>query len=84
MNTDAELLTFVGSMGALGLILIVVLVVWTVAIKGVALWKSARNGHTAWFVVLLLVNTIGILELIYLLGFAKKRATPVVSSTPGV
>ena len=56
-------------------VLIGVLIVWTLIWKGLALWKAARNGHTAWYVVMLIVNTVGILEIIYLYGgFAKKSS----------
>ena len=54
-------------------ILILVLVAWSLAWKGVALWKSARNDQTAWFVVMLIVNTLGILEIIYIFAFSKKQ-----------
>ncbi|MCX6004062.1 MAG: DUF5652 family protein [Chloroflexi bacterium] len=54
-------------------ILILVSLAWTLPWKGVALWRSARNGHTAWFVVLLIVNTLAILEIIYIFGFSKKK-----------
>ena len=53
-------------------ILLAVLVIWSVIWKGVALWKAARNSHTAWYVIMLIVNTAGILEIIYIFGFSKK------------
>lgn len=53
--------------------LIVAAVAWTLPWKGLALWASARNGHRAWFVVLLLVNTLAVLEILYLANFQKKR-----------
>lgn len=42
------------------------LVVWSVLWKGFALWHAARNGQRNWFIALLVVNTIGILEMVYL------------------
>jgi hypothetical protein len=51
-------------------------VLWTIPWKGVALWKAARNSHTAWFVVLLVVNTLAILEIIYIFAFSKKKQMP--------
>ena len=54
--------------------LFVILMIWTLVWKGIALWKSGRNNQLPWFVVLLIVNTVGILEIIYLLFFQKKRA----------
>ena len=48
------------------------IIIWTIFWKGMALWKSAREGSKVWFVALLLVNTIGILEILYLYVFSKK------------
>lgn len=55
-------------------LLLAIVLIWSLIWKGIALWKAARNFHTAWFVVLLIVNTIGILEIIYIFGFSKKSA----------
>ena len=61
-------------MSAIGVTtLIVVLVVWSVAWKGLAMWKAARKGSKVWFVLLLLVNSIGILDIIYIYLVDKKR-----------
>ena len=54
--------------------LIVLLALWTVPWKGVALWKAARANSKPWFIVLLIVNTVGLLEIIYIFGFSKKKA----------
>lgn len=51
--------------------LIIVLVVWSVIWKGIALWKAGRNGHLAWYIVMLIFNTAGILEIIYIFAFSK-------------
>lgn len=55
------------------IILIIIAAVWTIPWKGIALWKAARNGHLAWFIALLIVNTLAILEIIYIFGFSKKK-----------
>jgi len=49
------------------------LILWTLPWKGVALWKAARNGSKPWFIALLIINTIGLLEIIYIFGFSKKK-----------
>jgi glycopeptide antibiotics resistance protein len=54
-----------------------VVLLWVVPWKAVALWKAARNGQKAWYVVLLLVNTVAILEILYIFKFQKK---PVVKN----
>ena len=53
--------------------IIAVLALWALPWKGMALWKSAKRNELAWFVVLLLVNTVGILEIIYLLYVRSKE-----------
>lgn len=54
-------------------VLLALAIIWTLAWKGQALWKAAKNGEKAWFVALLLINTLGILEIIYIFGFAKNK-----------
>jgi hypothetical protein len=46
--------------------------IWCLPWEAVALWRAARNGHKAWFIVLFLTNTLAILEIIYIFGFSKK------------
>ncbi|MCX6721610.1 MAG: DUF5652 family protein [Candidatus Staskawiczbacteria bacterium] len=53
--------------------LLVVLAIWTIIWKGLALWKAAGNKSKPWFIVLLLLNTVGILEIIYIFFFSKKK-----------
>jgi len=53
-------------------LVIVLLAVWSLVWKGMALWKSARHAHKVWFVVLLVTNTVGILDILYLYVFSKK------------
>jgi methionyl-tRNA synthetase len=52
--------------------LIALAAIWSVAIKGYALWIAARNGQLWWFVAILIINTVGILDLVYLLFFSPK------------
>ena len=54
------------------ILLIIILAIWSIPWKGVALWKAARLSHTKWFVVLLIVNTVGILEIFYIFVIARK------------
>jgi len=51
---------------------ILILVFWTVIWKGLALWKAARRGDRNWFIALLVVNTAGLLEILYVYFFSKK------------
>ena len=56
------------------------ILVWTLPWKGAALWKAARNSHKGWFIALLVVNTLAILEIIYIFYFAKPRQSQQISS----
>ncbi len=53
--------------------ILIIGILWSAVWKGIALWKCGRNNQLAWFIVLLIVNTFGILEIIYLLSFQKKQ-----------
>jgi len=46
---------------------------WVLPWKGVALWKAAGNGHKKWFIVILILNTLAILEIVYIFFFSKKK-----------
>lgn len=47
--------------------------VWSLVWKGIALWKSAKNQDKVWFIVLLVINSIGILEILYIFVFSKRE-----------
>jgi len=51
---------------------IIVLAIWDVVWKIIAMWKSARNNHMAWFICIAIFNTAGILPIIYILLHRKK------------
>lgn len=53
------------------LLLIFLFLVWSFIWKGLALWKCGRNKQNIWFIIILVVNTLGILEILYLLFFQK-------------
>jgi len=48
-------------------------VLWSIFWKGLALWHSGQRGNVLWFVLLLVINTLGILEIIYLFGVLKLK-----------
>ena len=58
---------------------IILVLLWSLVWKGLALWHAGRRGDAVWFVVLLVVNTLGILEIIYLLFFAKLKVNELFS-----
>ena len=76
MMYDFGFSTFAGSF----IFLFIFLALWSLFWKGLALWHSAQRKQGIWFIVLLLVNTIGILEMIYLFFVAKKKPSDLFKS----
>lgn len=54
--------------------IVLVAVLWTIVLKGYALWFAARASQKWWFIALLVINTLGILEIIYLIWFRTKTS----------
>jgi len=55
--------------------LIFLIALWTLPWKGIALWKAARLDDKKWFVALLILNTLAILEILYIFIFSKRKTT---------
>lgn len=55
--------------------LLTALLIWELVWKGIALWKAGRNNQPGWFVAILILNTAGILEIIYIAFFQAKSKT---------
>ena len=55
--------------------LIALVALGSVVLKGYALWHAARARQTRWFIALLVLNTLGILEIIYLIWYRPKPDT---------
>lgn len=53
--------------------LFLLLTTWDLIWKGISLWKAARHSQRNWFVALLIINSLGILPIIYLKFFQKKK-----------
>jgi len=52
---------------------LIVLVIWDLIWKSLALWHSARKSQKGWFISLLIINSLGILPIIYLIWFKNKK-----------
>jgi len=52
--------------------LLLIIMLWILPWKGYALWTAARNSHKWWFIILLVVNTLAILDIIYIFLVAKR------------
>jgi heme A synthase len=55
------------------LFIFVLVVVWSAIWKLMAMWKAAKKGAIAWFIVFGLVNTVGILEILYIYVFSNMK-----------
>lgn len=55
--------------------IIILAIIWTLPWKGVALWKATKNDDKKWFIALLVLNTLAILEIFYIFVFSKKKSS---------
>jgi hypothetical protein len=58
---------------------LLLLMLWSLFWKGLALWHSSQRRQPWWFVILLVINTAGILEIIYLFAVAKVKLSKLFS-----
>ena len=56
------------------IVAIVLGVLWTLPWKGVALWRAARRKDLYWFIALLIINTLGVLEILYIFVVSKRKS----------
>jgi len=68
------------ALGGFPIWLIILLILWTIPWKGMALWKAAQLSQKKWFIILLVLNTFGILEIIYLRFIARKYTVETIES----
>ena len=65
---------------AIGGVFLLVMV-WSFVWKGLALWRSAKRGDMWWFIIFLVVNTLGILEIIYLFAVTGAKISDFTGNT---
>jgi hypothetical protein len=65
-------------------LLLIALIAWDVIWKGIALWRAARHDQLSWFIALLIVNSIGILPIIYLLIYRRSSSGADRRSSPQI
>ena len=51
--------------------------IYVTTVKGFALWRAAQLAQKKWFIALLVLNTFGIVELIYLFFISKKYSVEI-------
>lgn len=54
------------------ILVILLLALWVIPWKGYALWLAAKNDSKWWFIILLVLNTLAILDIIYIFVINKK------------
>ena len=52
---------------------VIILTAWELFWKGRGLWLAAQKKDKGWFIAMLIINTLGILPIVYLYYFSKKR-----------
>jgi len=56
-----------------GIIILLITVFWVLPWKVYSLWTASKKNQKGWFIAILVLNTFGILEIIYTFGVAKKK-----------
>lgn len=49
-----------------------VLLIWIVIWKGIGLWIAVKEDQKVWFWTILILNTFGILEIVFIFFFSKR------------
>lgn len=58
--------------------LIALAIIWSLVWKGLALWRAAGFRQKYWFIAILLINTLGLLEIIYIFLVSRDYKVEVV------
>lgn len=71
-------LTTLAGLSGIDPLLLIAAIIWTLIWKGFALWRAAELKHKYWFIAILLINTFGLLEIIYLFLVTKDYKVEVI------
>lgn len=55
------------------LFLVLLITIWQLVWSGYALWLAARAQRVWWFVAILIINSLGILEILYVFIFDQSE-----------
>lgn len=53
--------------------LFISILLWELIWKGFGLWRAGRKNQPVWFILILILNTLGILPIIYLIITRNKN-----------
>lgn len=76
-----ESINLLAGLAGVNPVFVALAIVWSLVWKGLALWKSAGLRQKYWFIAILIVNTLGVLEIIYIFFVAKKYKVEIVDET---
>jgi len=62
-------------------VVLMLFLTWSIVWKGFGMWRAAQIKSKPWFIALLVVNTAGILDILYIFIFSKK-GKPTSQSKP--
>ena len=66
------------------IILYVALIIWELVWKLMGMWTAAKNKSILWFIFIGIINTIGILPILYIYIFSKMGREEVKDKVPEV
>lgn len=49
------------------------MLIWIIIWKGLALWKASQRKEVLWFWLLMIINTLGLLEICYIFVFSRNK-----------
>lgn len=52
--------------------LLIVSIIWELVWKALGIWRAGRRNQPIWFILILILNTVGILPIIYLVISSDK------------
>jgi uncharacterized membrane protein YedE/YeeE len=56
-------------------VIIGIIMVWDSVWKLFGMWRAVKNNSVPWFIVIALFNTLGIIPILYLYVFGKKKVS---------
>ena len=69
-----DITSIISTMIGIPIYVAMIILLWSLVWKAIALWKAARNNSLSWFIALLVLNTLGILPILYIYIFSKMKA----------
>ena len=63
----------IGTISSQQLVYVILIGLWSLVWKAFALWKAAGQKDKVWFVALIILNTAGILDILYIFVFSKRK-----------